>query len=125
MEKTKKILVVDDDETFCSFIKTSLEILGGFEVSVCCNAMDAVKRVEKNQPDLILLDVMMPNLSGSEIAEKLEDNDNTRNIPIVFLTALISEEEMADRDGIIGKHHYISKSTGVKKLIEIINRLFI
>jgi len=75
MEEKRRILIIDDEEDFCYLIKMSLEAMGDFEVLVCCNGREAVQLVKKQQPDLILLDIMMPGLCGSEIAEEIRNNE--------------------------------------------------
>ncbi|MCD6565751.1 MAG: response regulator [Bacteroidales bacterium] len=85
---TKKniILIVDDDNT-------NLQVIGSFlynknyKIILAKNGNDALKSVENNHPDLILLDIMMPGMNGYEVCEKLKDNNQTKDIPIMFLTA--------------------------------------
>jgi len=85
---TKKhvILIVDDDTT-------NLQVIGGFlynkkyKIILAKSGNDALKLVENNLPDLILLDIMMPGINGYEVCEKLKANNQTKNIPIMFLTA--------------------------------------
>jgi len=85
---TKKhvILIVDDDTT-------NLQVIGSFlynknyKIILAKSGKDALKSIEKNLPDLILLDIMMPEMNGYEVCEKIKDDDQTMDIPIIFLTA--------------------------------------
>jgi CheY-like chemotaxis protein len=120
MGKKRKILIVDDEEDFCDFVKMNLEATTDFEVSVCYDSREAIGKVRGQQPDLILLDIMMPGIGGAEIAEELKDNDDTHDIPIIFLTALVREEE-AKRKGVIGGRRFIAKPVQTKELISIID----
>ncbi len=84
-----KILVVDDTETNIDIL---VEFLGeDYDVSVAINGEIALEIVETNKPDLILLDVMMPGIDGYEVCRRLKANEQTKNIPIIFLTALADE----------------------------------
>ena len=119
----KKILIVDDEEDSCHFTKANLEAIGDFEVSVCCDSTRAIGQTKEQQPDLILLDIMMPGVSGSDIAEELKNDEDTQEIPIVFLTALVRGKEIEERNGIIGGHYFAAKPINTNELIGIINRL--
>lgn|GEM_PF-3024490 len=119
----KRILVVDDEKAISELLKMTLEETGKFEVSTCNDSTKAVEWVKKLHPDLILLDIMMPKVSGTEIAMKLSNSYDTQNIPIVFLTALVSEEDVEKSNGIIGEHQFIAKPVKASELIDIINRL--
>jgi len=123
VEGKRRILVVDDEEDFCDLVKTALETADDFEVSVCCNSVEAVERVRELQPDLILLDIMMPRVSGSEIAEELKSNGDTQDIPIIFLTALVTEEETKRSHSLIAGRYFISKPVELHRLVFLINKL--
>ena len=87
-----KILVVDDDDFFRSFLE---ELLGrsGYEVVSAPDGTRGIELAIKETPDLIILDVMMPDMSGGVTAHHLSENITTKNIPIIFLTSIISEEQ--------------------------------
>ncbi len=121
----RKILIVDDEESFCRFIKMYLEVLGTFEVSICCDSAKAIVQAEEQQPDLILLDVMMPGVSGPEVAEGLRYNVHTQEIPIVFLTSIATEEDMREKGNIIGGNYVVAKPLRASKLVEVINKVLI
>ena len=89
----KKIMVVDDEEDFCHFVKQNLEVEGEYQVAACNESTRAVEQVQQFKPDLILLDILMPGLSGSEIAKQLKSRQETQTIPLLFLTALSLEKE--------------------------------
>ena len=120
-ESTKsKILIIDDEEDFCRFIKMYLEATGGFEVSVCCDSTKAIAHVREQNPDLILLDIMMPGVSGPEIAERLRGDVATRSIPFVFLTAVATEEDIETRGNVIGGNYTVAKPVKAAKLMDVI-----
>lgn len=117
----RKIMIIDDAEDFCEFVKAVLEATGDFQVLSCYSGRAAVRQVGRYKPDMILLDIMMPEMDGSEIASALKADDATQDIPIVFVTSLISERDVDSRQGIIDGYHFIAKPVQTDKLINVIN----
>ena len=118
-----KILMVDDEEGFSTLVQLNLEETGNYEVHIESDALKAVEVVEYYRPDLILLDVIMPKKSGREIARELQENDRTKAIPIVFLTATVSRDEVIDHGGLIGGHPVLAKPAELNELIECLDKL--
>lgn len=83
----KRILIIDDEEDFCSLVKTGLETRSDFEVSIATNGNDGLEIARAIIPDLILLDITMPDLDGFQVLEKLKKNKATMPIPVIMLTA--------------------------------------
>lgn len=119
----KRILIVDDEIGFCFSVKKNLEAAGDFEVEVCPDSKVAVKKAKDLRPDLILLDILMPGLSGSEVAARLKNDEDTKAIPVVFLTALITEEEAEEKQDAVGGQHFIAKPVETKELLRVINSI--
>jgi len=127
MEKKNKLLLVDDDASCL------LEIIGilrqDYELSTAKNGQAAIERAEKSQPDLIVLDVMMPEMSGFDVIVKLKESDKTKDIPVVFASGAESNED--ERRGLeLGAIDYIRKpidetivSMRIKNHIDNINLL--
>jgi CheY-like chemotaxis protein len=90
--KKKEILVVDDDIISQNMVKTAL-VNAGYSVAAASNGMEAIKLAIERLPNLIVLDIMMPDIDGGEVAEILRKDAKTMNIPIIFLSSLISTEE--------------------------------
>jgi len=111
-----KILMIDDD---AMVLKLYSEILSkeGFEVLTSSDAKKGFDMAVSQAPALILLDIMMPAADGTRVHEALSQNDKTKDIPVVFLTALVREEEVAESGGKIGGLDYISKSTPKDKFV--------
>jgi two-component system alkaline phosphatase synthesis response regulator PhoP len=102
-----KILVVDDELDILEIIRHALN-KEGFEVHIAANGFQAIEQTRKIKPDLILMDVMMPVMDGMEACRQLKEDPDTKNIPIVFLTA--RSEEFAELAGFeAGADDYISK----------------
>ena len=94
MEKKYKILLVDDEKDFCVLTKRRLEQLGDFEVTATTDAEEGIDIAKKENLDLVILDVVMPKLQGSDVAQILLDNPKTKNVPILFLTSMITKTEI-------------------------------
>lgn len=119
--KKARILVVDDEQDFLHFIKLNLEKTGRFQIDAFTSPAEAVKWLDMIKPDLALLDIKMPEMDGCEIAFRLKSSEETRDVPVVFLTALLSrEEELA---GINTRHTFIAKPVSPAALIERIDSI--
>jgi len=116
------ILIVDDDEKMITLYRDILS-KEGFNVLTSTNGKDGLKLAVQEVPSLILLDVMMPEISGTDVIDSLMRNERTRNIPVIFLTSLVTEEEVFDSKGEIGGRLYVSKSAGKKELLRRIREV--
>lgn len=111
----KKILVVDDEKDIVDILKYNLEKEQEFEVFAAYNGKEALELVE-NHPDLILLDIMMPEMNGFEVCKQLKQNPATNKIPVIFLTA--KENEIDEILGLeLGADDYIHKPLSPRKVI--------
>jgi len=120
--KKKKILVVDDEVSLTRLLKRWLEQTGQYEVSEVNLGAVALAAARELKPDLVLLDVMMPDLAGGDVAAQIRSDEMLRSIPIVFLSAAVLKEEAAARDGIIGGHPVIAKPVNVAEVIACIEK---
>lgn len=115
----KKILMVDDDEI--NLVTAELFLKNDYDITKMKSGKDAIEYLEANDyiPNLVLLDIMMPNMNGWELFKKLQVMPKLDNIPIVFLTALVSEEEKkrAFRLGIADYIHKPFNMVDLKKSI--------
>ena len=85
----KRILVIDDEDDIREVAKASLEIIAGLEVILACSSHEGLIKAETEQPDAILLDVMLPDMDGVAVLKQLQTNPTTRHIPVIFLTAKV------------------------------------
>ena len=115
METTneKKILVVDDVDTNIDILVSMLE--DAYDVAVALSGQDALEAVDEELPDLIYLDIMMPDMDGYEVCERLKSNPETADIPVVFLSAL-SEESEIQKGLNLGAVDFISKPFRVDEI---------
>lgn len=118
----KKILVIDDEVGFGLSIKFKLEESGNYEVFAENKGSRALAAVKKFKPDLILLDVIIPDVDGGEIAYQLKNDEATKNIPVVFITAIATEKDTGRQDGVIAGHPFITKTADTKQIIDVIER---
>ena len=86
--KTKKLLLIDDNEDNRILVKFALEINADWEVLTASDGIEGISKAELTQPDVILLDLILPDLDGLSVCEVLKSNLFTRSIPIIFVTAL-------------------------------------
>lgn len=91
----RKIMVVDDEKDLLRIIKLNLESTGRYDVMILSNAKDLLSHVRKFKPDVILLDMLMPEIGGIECCEMLYNDSFARTIPIIILSALDKEKDKA------------------------------
>ncbi len=116
----KKVLLIDDEKDFTRMVKINLEGEGDFEVRVENSGAQGLAAARTFKPDLVILDILMPEMEGSEVAAQLRSDELTRDIPIVFLTAVATKEEVKTNEGVIGGHPFIAKPVEIKELVGVI-----
>ena len=115
-----KILVVDDSTTN-NFLLENLLQSDGYDVELVENGLDAIKYLEKNMVALIILDIMMPDLSGIEVLKKIKNNSVSKDIPVIILSA-ISNIKVLKQSQELGALDYILKPFDIKSFITKINK---
>lgn len=111
-----KILIVDDENDICELIEMCLHSNGFDNTKIANDGKSALEIAKKWQPDLILLDLMLPIMSGEEVCKALKENEITENIPIIMLTAKSSERDIIE--GLdIGANDYVTKPFSNKILV--------
>jgi two-component system, sensor histidine kinase and response regulator len=103
----ERILVVDDQPINVQLLKRKLE-RGGLEVSTANNGLEALEQVKAHKPDLILLDLMMPDMDGIEVCQRLQASSDNRSIPVIFVTARTTKESKLEGLA-VGAVDYITK----------------
>jgi len=112
----KKILAVDDESDVLLIIQTGLEV-EGFDVVTAVNGEEALSQAREEQPDLILLDVMMPIMDGFEVLAKLKEDDSTSQIPVIMLTGL-SDRKKIQQALVSGIECYVVKPFDFSDLMQ-------
>lgn len=113
----KKILIIDDEESFTRVVKLNLEAIGRYEVRIENKGSLGLKAAQEFKPDLIFLDIFMPDEDGSEVALQLKEDYAVKKIPVVFLTAAVRKEEAKASSGVIGGHPFLAKPVTVQELV--------
>lgn len=118
----KKILIADDEPDILEFLKYNL-VREGFSVFTACNGIETIEKAKKINPDLVILDVMMPELDGIETCRRLRELNETKNTYIIFLSA--KSEDYTQIIGLdIGADDYIVKPVRLRILISKIKAFF-
>ncbi len=120
-EPLGRVLVVDDDEVIRQLIAVNLQ-LEGFEVSTAVDGQDCLEKVVEVRPDVITLDVMMPRLDGWVTAMRLREDELTRDIKVVMITARAQEHDIR-RGHEIGVDAYVTKPFDPNQLIQTVRKL--
>jgi len=118
----KKILVIDDEENFTKLLKRNLELTNKYEVRTENKGALGLAAAKEFKPDLILLDILMPDVDGGEVGCQLENDSETANIPVIYLTAVVNKEEVEKSDGLIGRHPFVAKPVSTIELIDCIEK---
>ena len=118
----KRILVVDDEASVTRLLKLNLEQTGDYEVAAENVSQAALAAAEEFQPDLMLLDVMMPGLDGGNLASQLQTNPKLKGVPIVFLTAAVTREEVRARRGLVGGLPFLAKPVNLHEVLACLKR---
>ena len=116
----KKILVVDDEPGITRMVKLILEKTGDYTVRTENKGVDALPAAREFGPDLIILDVMMPDLSGDEVAAQLREDPQLSSIPFLFLTAMVTKEETGPGGSRIAGNLFLAKPIKASELLATI-----
>lgn len=118
----KKILVVDDDPEILELLSNILS-RANYEVVTVPRGQEVMELANSQKPDLIILDIVMPDLGGSEVSSALMASPNTANIPVIFLTGIMSKQEERSVDIKDSKRCVLAKPTTPEELLRTINKL--
>lgn len=115
-----RILIIDDEVDFTELLQLNLEVTGRYEVATVNAAGSAVSVAYAFSPDVILLDVLMPDLDGGEVLARLESQQALRRIPVIFITALAIDDEPSSPKKKNGEPLTLSKPVNMTRLEEAI-----
>ena len=124
MNEKRKILIIDDDEVVGYLVQSSLELSGKYEVLYSANGQDGIMMAQRIKPDLILLDILMPNMSGTDVIEQLLENHKTKDIPVIFLTGAVTINDIRTQGGTVGGRRFLSKPVSKSDLISAVESVF-
>jgi DNA-binding response OmpR family regulator len=121
VEQQKRILVVDDDPAIVRAITVNLQSVG-YETTTALDGADGLRKVVADKPDLVILDIMMPEIDGFEVLKVLKDNPETQPIPVIMLTAFPTDENVARSYG-LDSDCFIPKPFEPEVLLMVVQRL--
>lgn len=119
---TTRVLLIDDEAGLTRLLRLNLEQAGGYEVWTENQGRLAYEVARRVQPDIIFCDIIMPDMSGTEVAAQIKADPALAHVPLIFLTAAVSREEVEDRGGMIGGHAFIAKPVEVGHVIACIEK---
>jgi CheY-like chemotaxis protein len=119
--ENRHILIVEDEESLLK-LESILLSSKGYKVTGVRDGLAALNEIEKCKPDLILLDIMMPGIDGFEVCRRIKENPDTKDIPVVMLTAKKSTADQA-RGAEVGADAYMTKPFKSLKIIDVISDL--
>lgn len=114
MEKKRKLLLVDDDDAVFEYLNVKLG--AEFDLGYCASAPEALERMREARPDLILCDVDLPGIDGGDLSATLFADSEARDIPFLFLTALLTPADLEARDHQLAGRGAISKQAPVEEI---------
>jgi len=123
MPELKTIMLVDDDEDITLALKNLLEDTQKFKVVFTNLGAEALALAKRTKPDLIVCDIDMPDMEGGEVAFVLSGSDQTKEIPILFLSSLVTKQDLRETGKFIGNHPMIPKSVSTHVLIDEIIKM--
>ena len=118
-----RVLLVDDEPKFIQTLKLNLERRGEYDVRIETNGRFALTAARDFRPDIIFLDVIMPDVDGGDVAAKIKADKQLKDTPIVFLTAGVSKETTKARGDIIGGQRFMAKPVSIAEVMECIERI--
>jgi len=118
----KKILVVDDERHIVRLVEVNLS-RAGYDVATAYDGVEALEKVEAEEPDMIVLDVMMPRMDGFEVLKRLQADPNTQDIPVIMLTAKAQDADIF-RGWSSGVSSYLTKPFNPRELLTFVERIF-
>ena len=115
---TRRVLAVDDDPVIQRLLQVNLE-MEGYEVTLAGDGDEAIAKVRELRPDLVLLDVMMPNRDGWSVCEEMKSDPELKDIPVVFLSARAQDADVL-RGRALGADNYVTKPFDPIDLLELV-----
>lgn len=118
----KTILVVDDERHIVRLVEVNLT-RAGYEVATAYDGVEALEKVKETEPDMIVLDVMMPRMDGFEVLKRLQADPDTQDIPVIMLTAKAQDADIF-RGWSSGVSSYLTKPFNPRELLTFVERIF-
>jgi CheY-like chemotaxis protein len=121
----KRVLIIDDDPAFVGLLEKAFELTKQYEVSSSGDARAVLTEVEKNAPDIILLDVRMPAMNGIEFLRALRASEKGKDIPVIMTTNDSSLETMSESAELNVRGYVLKANESLKSIVELVDRVFV
>jgi CheY-like chemotaxis protein len=118
----KRILIVDDEPDFVTVTQRRLSEQG-YDVLVAGSGKEGIARAQQDQPDVVLLDIIMQDIPGNLVADALRQSPVTKSIPIIFLTSMVEAREVKEKGHMIGGNLFIAKTSPTAELVALISQV--
>lgn len=112
-----KILIVDDEKEIVKILQKTF-VKEGFEVLTAFNGEECLEHAEKERPNLILIDIHMPGMDGGTVVQNLKSKEETKDIPFIYLTGLITEKEVSGLKGMMAEKRFLSKQSDLEEIVK-------
>jgi len=119
----KRILVVDDDHDVVEIVESWLKT-SGYEVYTAYSGKEGLNKCKALKPDAVILDIVMPDMDGSSVAEEIKENPNTCEIPIIFLTGAVKSSEVPESH-IVGGQYFLAKPFKGEDLLKMLRQVLL
>lgn len=123
MGQQTRIVLIDDDKDACELLKMQLENSGRMSIIYSTSSDDALPLISKEQPDIAILDINMPGTNGAKLGAALAADKSTAAIPILYLSGMVTPNEVQDLLGVESKPSIVSKGSPVEDLIAAIDTI--
>jgi CheY-like chemotaxis protein len=119
---SKRVLIVDDDRVIQQLLEVNLELEGYDVVATASDGQEALEKIAKLKPDIVILDIMMPKMDGMAVCRHLKADPELAHIPVILLSARAQDLDI--RDGLeIGANAYLTKPFDPVELLDVVSRL--
>jgi CheY-like chemotaxis protein len=118
----QRVLIIDDESVFTKVVKLTLEKTNDYEVREENSPAASVATARAFQPDVIVLDVVMPQIDGGQVFAQLQADDGLKHVPVIFLTATMDRESVKARRGLINGQPVLAKPVNLKELTRAIDQ---
>jgi CheY-like chemotaxis protein len=117
----KKVLVVDDEPGIVKIVELELKFYG-YEVITASSGKEGLEKCKRLKPDAVIMDIMMPGMAGNQAAEELKSDPSTSHIPIIFLTGMVTTEEVP-KDLMMGDQYLLAKPFKCEHLLSMLRKV--
>lgn len=117
----KKVLIVDDEQVIIETVEFELKF-HGYDVITANSGKEGLEKCKRLKPDVVIMDIMMPGMTGNETAEEIRNDPSTSHIPIIFLTGMVRTKEVP-KDRMMGGQYLLAKPVNSNELLSMLHSM--